>query len=61
LDEAAKSSLRKFGIAPPAALIECPRCGSDRTETISEFGSTACKALCRCLACREVFDYFKPF
>jgi ring-1,2-phenylacetyl-CoA epoxidase subunit PaaD len=37
----------------------CPRCGSGRTEVISEFGSTPCKALYRCLSCREPFDYFK--
>jgi ring-1,2-phenylacetyl-CoA epoxidase subunit PaaD len=38
----------------------CPRCGSADTERLSEFGSTACKALYRCLECREPFDYFKP-
>ena len=38
----------------------CPRCGSTRTEMLSEFGSTACKAHHRCLACREPFDHFKP-
>jgi len=43
------------------APVACPRCGSlDTTET-SHFGSTACKALYRCLACREPFDYFKPY
>lgn len=40
--------------------VRCPRCGSARTERLSEFGSTACKALYRCTACREPFDYFKP-
>lgn len=40
--------------------VPCPLCGSERTERLSEFGSTACKALYRCLACREPFDYFKP-
>jgi len=39
----------------------CPRCGSPRTERLSEFGSTACKSLYRCLACAEPFDYFKPY
>lgn len=39
----------------------CPRCGSGDTETLSEFGSTACKAQHRCRACREPFDHFKPF
>lgn len=38
----------------------CPRCGSERTERLSAFGSTACKALWRCLACREPFEQFKP-
>ena len=40
--------------------IECPRCGSADTERLSAFGSTACKALYRCVACREPFEYFKP-
>lgn len=39
----------------------CPRCGSSRTERLSEFGSTACKSLYRCRACAEPFDYFKPY
>lgn len=45
--------------AKPAA-IECPRCGSANTERLSAFGSTACKALYRCIACREPFEHFKP-
>ncbi|MDQ6680039.1 MAG: phenylacetate-CoA oxygenase subunit PaaJ, partial [Pseudomonadota bacterium] len=40
--------------------IGCPRCASTRTERLSEFGSTACKALYRCIACGEPFEYFKP-
>lgn len=40
--------------------IACPRCNSTRTELVSQFGSTACKAHCRCLDCLEPFDYFKP-
>ena len=40
--------------------VSCPRCGSARTERLSAFGSTACKALHRCLACREPFEHFKP-
>jgi ring-1,2-phenylacetyl-CoA epoxidase subunit PaaD len=45
-----------------AALTQlaCPRCGSANTEKLSAFGSTACKALYRCLSCREPFEYFKP-
>lgn len=40
--------------------LPCPRCESLRTERLSAFGSTACKALYRCLACREPFEHFKP-
>ncbi len=65
-----REKLRAYGIAPPTraagrrALFSadeaaCPRCGSDDTECIAEFGSTSCKALWRCLACREPFDQFK--
>jgi ring-1,2-phenylacetyl-CoA epoxidase subunit PaaD len=39
--------------------IACPHCGSTETELLSRFSSTACKALRRCLACREPFDHFK--
>ncbi len=39
----------------------CPQCGSENTTEISHFGSTACKALYRCLSCLETFDYFKPY
>ena len=41
-------------------VVACPHCGSTHTERISAFGSTACKSLYRCLACREPFEYFKP-
>jgi ring-1,2-phenylacetyl-CoA epoxidase subunit PaaD len=66
-----REKLRKYGIAPPVdssnskmALfgetgVDCPHCGSTQTERVSEFGSTACKALYRCKACAEPFDYFK--
>jgi len=43
-----------------ADAVACPRCGSARTERLSAFGSTACKALWRCIACREPFEQFKP-
>jgi len=43
------------------ARVQCPRCESEVIERISEFGSTPCKAIYRCLACREPFDYFKPY
>ena len=42
------------------ATVACPHCDSTDTERLAEFGSTACKALYRCRACREPFDYFKP-
>ncbi len=65
-----KAKLSAYGIAPPAAkasrralfgeeVVACPRCGATDTQRISEFGSTACKALWRCRACAEPFDYFK--
>jgi ring-1,2-phenylacetyl-CoA epoxidase subunit PaaD len=47
----------------PAAgvgAVACPRCGSKRTQLLSQFGSTACKAHYRCLDCLEPFDHFKP-
>jgi ring-1,2-phenylacetyl-CoA epoxidase subunit PaaD len=43
----------------PAALA-CPRCDSTHTEMLSAFGSTACKSLYRCMACKEPFEHFKP-
>jgi ring-1,2-phenylacetyl-CoA epoxidase subunit PaaD len=42
-------------------VVHCPQCGSGNTTETSHFGSTACKALYRCLACMEPFDYFKPY
>ncbi|MGE0225834.1 MAG: 1,2-phenylacetyl-CoA epoxidase subunit PaaD [Acetobacteraceae bacterium] len=72
MSENGRRKLLAFGIAPPEpgaaagrrALFgesrpACPRCGSGETEMISAFGSTACKSLHRCLACREPFDAFK--
>jgi ring-1,2-phenylacetyl-CoA epoxidase subunit PaaD len=41
-------------------VVPCPRCGSNATSLLSQFGSTACKAQYRCDDCREPFDYFKP-
>jgi ring-1,2-phenylacetyl-CoA epoxidase subunit PaaD len=66
-----RARLRAFGIAPPEqpvgsprrlwqqTAVDCPRCGSEATERVSEFGSTPCKAHYRCTACGEPFDYFK--
>jgi ring-1,2-phenylacetyl-CoA epoxidase subunit PaaD len=51
--------IRIFGRKADAALA-CPRCGSRHTERLSAFGSTACKSLYRCIACREPFEHFKP-
>lgn len=70
MSESGKEKLREFGIAPPLAKagrralfgeenVACPSCKSTSTERISEFGSTSCKALWRCKACSEPFDYFK--
>ena len=63
-----RRKLADYGIAPPgspvvhviARNVACPRCKSARTERLSAFGSTACKSLYRCLACREPFEFFKP-
>ncbi len=67
MSESGREKLRAYGIAPPAkttcgqtsGTIECPQCGSTDINLISEFGSTACKALYQCKDCREPFDYFK--
>lgn len=72
ISEAGRAKLRAFGIAPPVGnaskrslidrddpTVPCPLCGSEHTERVSEFGSTACKALYRCQSCLEPFDYFK--
>jgi ring-1,2-phenylacetyl-CoA epoxidase subunit PaaD len=70
--ESGRQKLKAFGIAPPnpkqqfchsemfrEEAVECPRCNSHHTTLISQFGSTACKAMYRCLDCKEAFDYFK--
>jgi ring-1,2-phenylacetyl-CoA epoxidase subunit PaaD len=75
MSERGRERLREFGIAPPSGhraattgtvslslqrrQVACPQCGSTDTEEIARFGSTACKALRRCLTCREPFDEFK--
>jgi ring-1,2-phenylacetyl-CoA epoxidase subunit PaaD len=71
LTDAGRRKLEAFGIAPPersvsnprhlfrAPAVACPRCGSQATEKVSEFGSTPCKAHYRCISCLEPFDYFK--
>jgi ring-1,2-phenylacetyl-CoA epoxidase subunit PaaD len=58
-----KVAIDVTGISPlrrSTVVVECPRCASKRTELVSQFGSTACKAHYRCLDCLEPFDYFKP-
>jgi ring-1,2-phenylacetyl-CoA epoxidase subunit PaaD len=47
-------------VADGIELIACPRCESEKVERLSQHGSTPCKALYRCISCREPFDYFKP-
>jgi ring-1,2-phenylacetyl-CoA epoxidase subunit PaaD len=73
MSDEGKQKLKEYGIAPPnprqqvcnnnlfAAdeAVQCPHCNSYRTHRISEFGSTACKALYQCDDCKEPFDYFK--
>jgi ring-1,2-phenylacetyl-CoA epoxidase subunit PaaD len=74
MSEKGKAALKDYGIAPPVQnvvdisalrrrgpdlVVPCPRCGSAHTQLVSQFGSTSCKALYRCMDCREPFDYFK--
>ena len=67
MTQSGREKLRAYGIAPPVntscaqakGQIECPQCNSSEVKVISEFGSTACKALYQCQDCREPFDYFK--
>lgn len=72
MSEEGKQKLKAFGIAPPnpkqqfcsfemfqQEAVQCPRCNSYHTELISQFGSTACKSMYRCLDCKEAFDHFK--
>jgi ring-1,2-phenylacetyl-CoA epoxidase subunit PaaD len=60
LADGAPQPMRFFGRQANGQRLRCPRCDSDRTEQLSAFGSTACKALYRCTACREPFEHFKP-
>ena len=63
MSAAGREKLRDYGIAPPPPCADvapvCPRCGGADVELLAAFGSTACKSLWRCLACREPFDQFK--
>lgn len=56
----ARRKMAEYGIAAPdQTALRCPQCDSTDVAVISEFGSTACKALYRCLSCGEPFDVFK--
>ena len=70
ISESGRAKLAAAGIAPPGPAgrsgpvlltlsVRCPRCGSAKTEQLSRFGSTACKALWRCRSCREPFEHLK--
>lgn len=71
LSESGREKLEEYGIAPPAHAVgnprhlfrepkvQCPRCSSSQTQRVSEFASTPCKALYRCVSCLEPFEYFK--
>jgi ring-1,2-phenylacetyl-CoA epoxidase subunit PaaD len=72
MTEAGRDKLRAYGIAPPERRpsgpvlvtlgpprLSCPQCGSADTEELTRFGSTSCKSMWRCRACREPFDHFR--
>lgn len=72
ITERGRKALEAYGIAAPLTeeadkeallgnkkIVKCPQCGSTHTRVVSQFGSTACKALFQCEACHEPFDYFK--
>lgn len=71
LSENGRTKLREYGIAPPEhevdksvlfaepTVVPCPKCSSRNTRMVSQFGSTACKALYQCNDCQEPYDYFK--
>lgn len=72
ITERGRNALREYGIAPPLnpdadkdallgdkRIVKCTNCGSTNTKLVSQFGSTACKALFKCQDCQEPFDYFK--
>ena len=59
MSDSVKAKLKEAGIAPPSHKVECPQCESQNVDVISEFGSTACKALYKCNECSEIFHNFK--
>ncbi|HXS37314.1 MAG TPA: 1,2-phenylacetyl-CoA epoxidase subunit PaaD [Flavipsychrobacter sp.] len=71
MTEEGKIKLKEYGIAPPNRkvfqslglfeedVVACPRCGSEDTQLVSQFGPTSCKALYKCNSCHEPFEHFK--
>ncbi|MBT8262289.1 MAG: phenylacetate-CoA oxygenase subunit PaaJ [Bacteroidia bacterium] len=72
MSENGKRKMEEYGIAAPLdetadkeallgnkRIVKCTNCGSTNTKLVSQFGSTACKALFQCEDCQEPFDYFK--
>ena len=71
MSEDGKRKLKEYGIAPPKGSaagdgqlfgkqeVPCPRCDSEDTELVSQFGATSCKSLYKCLSCKEPFEHFK--
>lgn len=72
MSDEGRRKLEAYGVAPPhvrgahdrapvlvSLSVRCPQCGSTETRELSRFGSTACKSLWQCTACREPFDHFK--
>lgn len=72
ISQEGRQKMQAYGIAPPlsesndkqallgdAKIVACPQCKSTNTKLVSQFGSTACKALFKCDDCLEPFDYFK--
>jgi len=59
MSDEVKAKLKEAGIAPPSGKINCPQCDSRKVQVVSEFGSTACKALYKCSDCLEPFHHFK--
>ena len=59
MSDEVKAKLKEVGIAPPSGEINCPQCDSKKVQVVSEFGSTACKAIYKCLDCLEPFHHFK--
>jgi ring-1,2-phenylacetyl-CoA epoxidase subunit PaaD len=74
ISDRGRAALADHGISPPGPApagpvplsltptrrdVRCPRCDSSDVALTSEFGSTACKAMHYCNACRQPFEEFK--